>query len=247
MAITETSPPAAFLQDRRGAPSPKPRLIRADQPRIAAESVRLLTAASIPRRRRMNETSAATELLSFEVLGAFRACVEQREPEAVALEVADGVLVLHALSVDAFDPGTGAAVMRQRSGEEPWGCVHLSIRREASSAFARSARSTTKGTHQIQPAPVLVTARQTPHADVTHGRRGLSVQRMDEAPAPCLRSQVPDAIANPPDPVPSKRLDIAKPRSAESGIGHHDGSEALGQDGLQSMQESPVGPGIVVA
>ena len=43
MAITETSPPATFLQDRRGAPSPKPRLIRANQPRIAAESVRLLT------------------------------------------------------------------------------------------------------------------------------------------------------------------------------------------------------------
>ena len=43
MAITETSPPAAFLQDRRGAPSPKPRLIRADQPRVAAESVRPLS------------------------------------------------------------------------------------------------------------------------------------------------------------------------------------------------------------
>ena len=49
MAITETSPPAAFLQDRRGAPSPKPRLIRADQPRVAAESVRpLISAIAFP-------------------------------------------------------------------------------------------------------------------------------------------------------------------------------------------------------
>ena len=82
---------------------------------------------------------------------------------------------------------------------------------------------------------------------MTHARGGLSVQRMGEAPAPRLRFQVFDAIANPPDPVPSKRLDIAKPRSAESGIGHHDGPATLGQNGLQSMQESPVGPGGVVA
>ena len=51
MAITETSPPAPLLQDRRGALSPKPRLIRADQPQIAAESVRLLTNADGVRRR----------------------------------------------------------------------------------------------------------------------------------------------------------------------------------------------------
>ena len=60
-------------------------------------------------------------------------------------------------------------------------------------------------------------------------------------------SQVFDAIANPPNPVPPKRLDIAKPWPAESGIGHHDGPAALGQDEVQSMQESPVGPGVVVA
>lgn len=136
--------------------------------------------------------------------------------------------------------------MRQRRGEQPSGLVHLSILRATGSALARSARSTTKGAHQIQPAPVPMTARQTPHADMAHTRRGLSVQRMDEAPAPRFRSQVLDAISNPPDPVPSKHLDIAKPRTPESRIGHYDGPAAFGQNGLQSMQESPVGPGIVL-
>ena len=69
------------------------------------------------------------EQKSFEALGAFRSCVTQCEPESVALEVANGLLDLHALRVDAFDSGTGAAVMRQRSGEQPWGAVHLPIRR----------------------------------------------------------------------------------------------------------------------
>ena len=90
-------------------------------------------------------------------------------------------------------------------------------------------------------------ARQTSPADMAHPCGGLPVQRMDVAPASRFRSQVFDAVSNPPDPVPSKRLDIAKPRPAESGVGDDDGATALGQDGLQPMQESPVGPRVVVA
>lgn len=40
------SPPANFLQDRRGAPNTKPQLIRADQAPIPAESVRALKGSS---------------------------------------------------------------------------------------------------------------------------------------------------------------------------------------------------------
>ena len=183
----------------------------------------------------------------LEALGAFRSHVTQCEPEAVALEVANGLLHLYALSVDPLDSGTGAAVMKQRSGEQPRGSVHLSILRTTSSAFAGPARSSAPGTHQIQPAPVPVTVRQTSPADVAHSRRGLWVQRIDEAPMPCFRSQVFDSISDASNPVPSKRLHVAIPRTAESRIGDHDGSAAHGQDGFQSLQKSSVGTGIVVA
>ena len=43
VAINETSPPAAFLHYRRGAPQSKPRLIRAAQPLILAENAHTLT------------------------------------------------------------------------------------------------------------------------------------------------------------------------------------------------------------
>ena len=43
--------------------------------------------------------------------------VAQREFAAVAIEVANGLLDLHALSTDALDSGTGAAVRGQRGGE----------------------------------------------------------------------------------------------------------------------------------
>ena len=94
------------------------------------------------------------EQQGLEPLGAFRARVAQCEPESVALEVANGLFDLHALGVDAFDPGADTAVMRQRGGEQPWGVVHLSILRATSSALVRPARTTTKGAHQIQPAPL---------------------------------------------------------------------------------------------
>ena len=127
------------------------------------------------------------EQQGLEALGASRARVAQCEPESVALEVANGLLDLHALGVDALDPGAGTAVMRQRGGEQPRGVVHLSILRATSSALARSARATTKGAHQIQPAPVPMPARQTSPADMAHPGGGLSVQRMDVAPAPRVR------------------------------------------------------------
>ena len=87
-----------------------------------------------------NERSQRSEeQQSFGALGAFRSCVAQCEPEAVALEATNGLLDLHALSIDALDPAASAAVMRQRSGEQPRGWVHLSILHATSSAFARSA------------------------------------------------------------------------------------------------------------
>ena len=187
------------------------------------------------------------EQQSFEALGALHSRVTQREPQSVAFEVANGLLDQHTLCVDSLDPGTGSAVMRQRSGEQPRGLVHPTILRATSSALATSVRSTAKGTHQIQPAPVPVAAQQTLDADVAHARRGLSVQRMDEAPATRFRPHVLDVMSNPPDAVSSRGFDIAKPRPAESRIGHHDGPGALGQDGLRPMQESPVDPGIVEA
>ena len=187
------------------------------------------------------------EQQGFEALGVLRSRVTQREPESVALEVADGLLDLHALGVDALDAGAGPAMMRQRGGEQPRRSVHLSILRATSSALARPARARAPGAHQIQPAPVPVLARQTSPPDMAHPRGGLWVQRMDVAPAPCFRSQVFDAVANPPDPVPSECFDVAKPWTAESRVGDDDRPTALGQARLQLVQEPPVSPGIVVA
>ena len=170
--------------------------------------------------QRQNERGQRSdEQQRLEALGAFRSRVAQCEPEAVALEVATGLLDLHALSVDALDAGAGAAVMRQRGGEQPRSSVHLSILRAMSSAFAGPARSTTSSAHQIQPAPVSVTARQTSPADVAHARRGLSIQRIGEAPPSRFRFQVLDAVTNTPHTLPSKGLHTTKPRTAESRIG----------------------------
>ena len=146
----------------------------------------------------------------FGTLGALCSGVAQRESEAAVLEVANGLLDLHTLRVDALDSGAGPAMMRQRGGEQPRGLGQLSILRATSSGFARPARPTTIGAHQVQPAPVPMTARQTSPADVAHARRGLSVQRIDEAPAPRVRFQVFDTVAGTPYPVywPKQRLDL---------------------------------------
>ena len=78
-----------------------------------------------------NERShGSDEQLRFEALGTFRSNVAQRESEAVALEVANGLLDLHASGVDTFDAGGGAAVMRQRRGKQPRGSCRYFARRE---------------------------------------------------------------------------------------------------------------------
>ena len=171
----------------------------------------------------------------------------QRESPAVALKVANGLLNLHALSMDALDLVAGAAMMGQRGGEQSRDTMQLSILRTVDTAFARPARSPAIGAHQIQPTPVAVTARQTSPADVTHVRFGLSVQRVNEAPAPRLRVQVFDSLADAPNPVPPKGLHVTKPRTAESHVGDHSGATALGQHRVQPLQESPVGLRVVVA
>ena len=48
--VTETSPPERFLQALRGAPTPKPRLFRADHPPVPAKSLRPLTGEAPSRR-----------------------------------------------------------------------------------------------------------------------------------------------------------------------------------------------------
>ena len=49
------------------------------------------------------------EQQGFGTLGALCSGVTQRESEAVVLEVANGLLDLHTLRVDALDPGAGPA------------------------------------------------------------------------------------------------------------------------------------------
>ena len=129
--------------------------------------------ATSPNSHKMNEARGGDEQQGLEALGASRARVAQCEPESVALEVANGLLDLHALGVDSLDPGAGTAVMRQRGGEQPRDVVHLSILRTTRSALARSARATTIGAHQIQSAPVPMPARQTSPADMAHPGGGL--------------------------------------------------------------------------
>ena len=96
-------------------------------------------------------------------------------------------LALRALSEDTLDAGSGAAVMKQRSGKQPRGSVQQLMVRAMSTAFSGTARSATIGMDQIQPAPVPVLTRQTPQSDVAHPCGGLSVQRIDEAPASRFR------------------------------------------------------------
>lgn len=170
------------------------------------------------------------EQQGLEALGALRSSVAQHESEAGVLEVANRFLDLHALGIDALDSSTRPAMMGQGGSRQPRSAVHLSILR---TTHARPARSSAPGAHQIQPAPVPVLARQTSPADVAHPRGGLSVKRVDIAPASRFWAQVPDAVTNPPNPVPTERLDITKPRAAESRIGGHDGTTALGENGLQ--------------
>ena len=73
----------------------------------------------------MNEAGAAMSGRASRRSGRFVRA--QSESEAVAFEVANDLLDLHALSVHVLDAGAGAAVMRQRGGEQPRGSVRLSI------------------------------------------------------------------------------------------------------------------------
>jgi hypothetical protein len=102
------------------------------------------------------------------------------------------------------------------------------------------------GAHEVQAKAILALARYQNLAEMADACGRLLVEGGDGLPTACILPKVFDAVENPANPVPAERFDCLEPWPSKSRIRDEDGLTAIGEDGLQSLEELAVSFGGVV-